>query len=79
MDAVPFLFEDPEFRDEPESGKPDIPGSKTLFLAFLIYNGWIVFILASIQIIHKLEDVFLIGDLNYKLPPNYKRNTSFLD
>ena len=25
MDAVPYLFEDQAFLDEPESGKPDIP------------------------------------------------------
>ena len=25
MDAVPFLFEDPELRDEPQSGKTEDP------------------------------------------------------
>ena len=54
MDAVPFLFEDPEFRDEPESGKPDIPDEDDYGFLDHIYT----FNLPQVyDMIHQFNDV----------------------
>ena len=54
MDAVPFLFENPEFLDEPESGKPDIPDEEDYGFLNHIYT----FNLPEVyDMIHQFNDV----------------------